>query len=352
MRSNSVVSNDRRKWRLESQSANRRNQVHFAMPWEQNGPDPLSAADFRIGSQAGFTLVELLVVIGIIGLLIGLLLPAVQAARESSRRSQCVSNLKQVGVALHNYQSARRTLPSGYISAFTGDGTDTGPGWGWAALLLGQVEENSLRMQVQFTRPIEDPVNASVRVQSVAIYLCPSDTAPPTWSARQDPGGTTSLGAAICDVASANYVGVFGTTEPGIDGDGVFFRNSQVSLRDITDGSSHTLAVGERSYLLGEATWVGSVTGSALAPGPGDTDGIGQFEVEAGSSMVLGHVGEFKLPGDPTGDVNMFYSQHAGGVNFLFADGHVSFLDDSVDYNTYKALATRAGGEVISVNLN
>lgn len=281
-------------------------------------------------------------------MLVALLLPAVQSAREASRRSRCISNLKQVGVALHNYQAARGSLPAGYISSFTSDGTDTGPGWGWGASLLGQLEENSLRMQLQWSLPIEDPANAAGRIQSVAVYLCPSDATPPVWSARQAPDGSTNLGATICDVASANYVGVFGTTEPGIDGDGLFFRNSQIRFQDITDGTSHTLAIGERSHLLGEATWVGSVTGAALAPGPGDTDGIGVFEVESGSSMVLGHVGELKAPGDPTGDVNMFYSLHPGGVNFLFADGHVSFLETTLDYTTFKALATRAGGEAIS----
>ena len=296
--------------------------------------------------RIGFTLVELLVVIAIIGLLVGLLLPAVQAARESARRTQCTNNLRQIGIALQNYEGSYRSLPSGYISNFLSDGTDTGPGWGWAALLLNNLEENNLRGQLNLDRPIEDPANAKTRIQSVSVYLCPSDSVPSVWSALKevDPIPANK----ICDVASANYVGMFGDTEPGIDGSGLFFRNSHVRFREITDGTSHTIAVGERSHLLGEATWIGSVTAAVLAPGPGDTDGIGVFEIEHGSSMVLGHTGEHKGPGDPTGDVNMFFSQHWGGVNFVFADAHVAFLTTDMDDKIFKAMSTRAKGETIS----
>jgi prepilin-type processing-associated H-X9-DG protein len=291
------------------------------------------------------------VVVAIIGLLVGLLLPAIQAARESARRTECSNHLRQIGIALQTYEAASRGLPSGYISRFTpgtlaAPSVDTGPGWGWAALLLSQLEENSLRGQLVFDRPIEDPANAQRRVQPVAVYLCPSDGAPAVWSALKDTNPTPQN--KICEVASANYVGMYGDSEPGVDGSGLFFRNSHVAFREITDGASNTIAAGERSYLLGESTWVGSVTGAVLAPGPGDHDGIGASEIEDGSSMVLGHAGEGKSPGDPTSDVNQFYSQHPGGVNFVFADAHVSFLTPQMDYKVFKALATRAGGETIA----
>src|SRR5262245_5966827 len=110
-------------------------------------------------SRDAFTLIELLVVIGIIGVLVALLIPAVQAARESARRTSCINNLRQIGIALQSYESTHKTLPSGYISSFNSDGTDTGPGWGWAALLLNNIEENTLHARLNFTRPIEDPVN-------------------------------------------------------------------------------------------------------------------------------------------------------------------------------------------------
>lgn len=301
----------------------------------------------RRPERRGFTLVELLVVIAIIGLLVALLLPAIQAAREASRRSQCGNNLRQIGVALQNYESAIRSLPAGYISQFLSDGTDTGPGWGWAAILLDNLEESSLRGLLRFERPIEDAANLQSRMTAVAVYLCPSDTVGPSFSAYNN-AGTIDPQSKICDVASANYVGMYGNSEPGIDGAGLFFRNSHVRFREITDGTSHTIAVGERSHLLGEATWVGAVTGALLAPGPDDTDGIGTFEVEHGSTMVLGHTGEHIGPGDPNGETDMFYSLHPGGVNFVFADAHVAFLSTDMDAKVFEALSTRAGGETIS----
>ena len=107
---------------------------------------------------------------------------------------------------------------------------------------------------------------------------------------------------------------------------GCSFATAPSTIREITDGTSQTIAVGERAELLGEATWVGSVTGAYLAQDPNDNDGVGVFEQEEGSTMVLGQSGEHKSPGDPTGEPDMFYSMHPAGVNFLFADGHVAFL--------------------------
>src|SRR5206468_1555587 len=150
----------------------------------------------------------------------------------------------------------------------------------------------------------------------------------------------------ICEVAASNYVAMYGTTEPGVDGDGIFFRNSKIAPKDITDGTSKTLAIGERAHPLGNATWVGSVTGSILFPD--DEDTVGQPHPENSSGMILGHAGEGIGPGDDGGDVNQFYSLHGHGVNFLFADGHVSFLPATMDRKVYRALATRAGGETIS----
>jgi prepilin-type N-terminal cleavage/methylation domain-containing protein/prepilin-type processing-associated H-X9-DG protein len=297
--------------------------------------------------NAGFTLIELLVVISIIAVLIALLLPAVQSAREAARRAQCVNNLKQIGLTLHNYEGTLRTFPPGYISSFDTRGNDTGPGWGWAAMLLPQFEQTPAFNAINFSLPIESPGNLTGRLPLVNNFLCPSDAVQPFWWAVNRDTATGAAVQNICQVASSNYVGVYGKGEPGPDGEGVFFRDSRIALRDITDGTSQTIMVGERSHRLGEATWVGSVTNAILYPTDGDN--IGRYVPETSPGMVLGHAGEGHGPGDPRSDVNQFYSLHSGGgVNFLFADGHVAFLKSTMDYKTYLALATRAGGEVIS----
>ena len=147
-------------------------------------------------------------------------------------------------------------------------------------------------------------------------------------------------GTVICQVASSNYVGMYGVGEPGVEGEGLFYRDSSVTLRDIADGLTQTIAVGERSHLLGQATWVGSVSGAALGPPPGWNGSVGRFRIEPGSSMTLGHTGEGKTPGDRTADCNQFYSRHGPGVNFLFMDGRVAFLKTVMDYRVFRAMST------------
>ena len=206
------------------------------------------------------------------------------------------------------------------------------------------MEEIAIYRTIHFDLPIENPMNAA-RVANVPGFFCPTDDTKRVWPAKsRDVSGNPI--ALICEVAASNYVAMYGTTEPGVDGDGMFFRNSKVALKDITDGSSKTIAVGERAHQLGNATWVGSVTNAILFPEGDNTQG--QLHPENSSGMVLGHAGEGIGPGGAGGDVNQFYSLHGAGVNFLFADGHVSFLAATMDYKTYLALATRAGGETVS----
>jgi prepilin-type processing-associated H-X9-DG protein/prepilin-type N-terminal cleavage/methylation domain-containing protein len=296
-------------------------------------------------SGRAFTLIELLVVISVISILIALLLPAVQAAREGARRAQCVNNLKQIGLALHNYHASVQLFPPGYVSNFDAAGNDTGPGWGWAAMILPQLEQGSLFDATNFQIPIEAPSNQTSRLLLIGGFLCPSDTVQPSWLATmRDARGEPTQ--SICMVATANYVGVFGTSDPGIDGDGTFFRDGNIGLRSITDGSSQTIVVGERSQNLGQSTWAGSVTGAILFPV--DNDGVGYPRTESAPGMILGHAGGRFGPGNPGGEVNQFYSRHPGGVNFLFADGHSAFLKTTMSNTTFRALATRAGGEAIS----
>jgi prepilin-type processing-associated H-X9-DG protein len=130
-----------------------------------------------------------------------------------------------------------------------------------------------------------------------------------------------------------------------VDGEGIFFRNSNVTIADITDGTSQTMMVGERSFRWCQATWVGSVMDASMVPPPGSPALAGEWN---GCGFVLGHTFEGSGgPGSPGTEVNGFSSQHTGGSNFLFADGHVQFIQMSMDHPVYKALSTRAGGEVV-----
>jgi len=295
--------------------------------------------------QLGFTLVEILVVIGIIGVLVALLLPAIQASRTYSRRQQCGNNLHQIAVATQDYHDSNKRFPSGYESKFDQSGADLGPGWGWGAKILPQLEETAIYQTLHFDKPIEDAMN-DARVAVIPSYLCPGDNAESqfAWTAKKRDQSGQPLGT-ICGVAPSNYVGMFGTTEPGVDGDGCFFRNSKIGTKNIIDGTSKTILLGERSVSLGHATWTGAVTDAILFTDDGDN--IGRPRVEHSSGMILGHAGERRSPGDPQSDVNQFYSLHGSGANFAFADGHVQFLTADLNYQTYRALATRAGNETI-----
>ena len=137
-----------------------------------------------------------------------------------------------------------------------------------------------------------------------------------------------------------------GLGEPGADGEGVFFRNSHIALRDITDGAGQTIFLAERSHGLGGATWTGSVANAFLDTG--DPGGIARYARATSPGMVLGHTGDGHGPGDPRSGVDEFSSLHSsGGVQFAFGDGHVAFLRSTMNAKTYRALATRAGGEVV-----
>ena len=343
--------------------------------WLTAGPHSARAGGAGGRRDRGFTLIELLVVISIIGVLIGLLLPAVQAARESARKAQCTNNLKQIGLALANYVDTLGAFPPGYLSGWDSYyRTETGPGWGWAGMILPQLEQGPLFAAINFNATIEDPANSTTRLMQLGTYLCPSDgMMPPSWTAAN--GSVWIYGrqmysaqTPICDVAGANYVGVYGVGEPGVDGDGLFFRNSSVRLADVIDGLSQTMSVGERTVTpnpfaaavvlgtplknngRGQATWAGSVRGTQLwscAPNPYDSDG-GVCNREDGSGMTLGHTGEGHGPGDPHAEVNQFTSKHGRGASFVFCDGHVAYLRLSINYTAYKALSTRALGETIS----
>jgi prepilin-type N-terminal cleavage/methylation domain-containing protein len=285
-------------------------------------------------ARRAFTLVELLVVIAIIGVLVGLLLPAVQAAREAARRMQCSNNMKQIGLAIHNYESAHKRLPNGFNS-FNQTGS---PGWGWAANILPFMEGSNVYDQIDTKIPIDHPSHATIRTTVLPTYLCPSDItealfnitaeAPPIVKADID-----SSGVVLFQVAKSNYPAMFGTLEiedSPYAGDGMFFGNSKIKFADVTDGLSNTLMIGERGSRLGRSVWHGSIPDAAEA-----------------HARVLGIADH--APNDSIGHFDDFSSYHSAGVNFLRGDGSASFLSESMDLTAYRAMATRAGQEIVTM---
>jgi prepilin-type processing-associated H-X9-DG protein len=178
----------------------------------------------------------------------------------------------------------------------------------------------------------------------ISNLLCPAnEISKPTWPAevRDTSGEPMSL---ICRVAFCAYIGMYGSTDTTSTGDGLFFRNSHIRVRDITDGTSRTIAAGERAYVLGDGTWVGAVSGASMFPDEYAAK-IAVEHLKPASAMVLGHTGLGNGPNSATSEINQFYGLHGNGVNFVFADGHGVFLTDTIDYSLYQAMSTRAGGE-------
>lgn len=289
----------------------------------------------HVKKRTAFTLIELLVVIAIIGILIALLLPAVQAARESARRTQCKNQLKQLGLALQNYHDRIRAFPAGYMSALDSGGNEVGPGWGWGAALLGDLEQTSLQAQLNFNLDIGDPTNAVPRAVAVATFRCPSELHSPQFT----------VDATSVTVGYGNYVGVNGNGGVGDfagTNDGSFLRNRWFKIAEIADGLSNTLFVGERCSRMSLTTWTGAVT---------DGEVPSQLEpaaIEEPAALVLSHAGPHTPNNPEVTDADACSSFHPIGVNFLFGDGSVHVINNTVDIQVYDALATRRGGEAAS----
>ncbi len=273
---------------------------------------------------------------------------------------QCTNNLKQIGLALHNYHDSHRVFAPGYLSLFKRDGgdkgtaeDDIGPGWGWASQILPQLEQPAVFNAINFGLTMTYPANDTAQLMRLGTYLCPSDNPKQLIPVRNEENTET-----VYTVASANYIGVYGVGEVGEApgrGNGMFFRNSRLSFQDMTDGSSQTFMVGERSSNLSYVTWTGRAIGGWLFTTASFEGGTNAFnpEPEESFTMVLGPMGEEdppRTPNHPLAHVEDYWSRHPGGVNFLFGDGSVRFIKNQINPSVYHALATRGGGEVISAD--
>lgn len=289
--------------------------------------------DSRRIKGRGFSLIELLVVMGLIASLVALLMPAVQQAREAARRLQCRNNLRQVGLALHNYEGTHGCLPFSSL-VITTVGAETG--WAWGTMLLPFLDQRSLYDKLNPSGNNAPTLPTSDTKVVLPIYLCPSDG---TGQWNMQKGGH----------AKSNYVAMFGSnkdqtpTNTGDLGNGAFYYNSSTRDRDITDGLSNTIAAGERAWdglvhgVIGKGSvgrigsiWFGNLAGN-------------RHDVISWCDPVLNT--DQRINGDHP---NAFNSMHFGGCHFLFADGSVHFLSENIDNSgSFCALATIRSGETI-----
>ncbi len=311
----------------------------------------------------GFTLIELLVVIAIIGVLIALLLPAVQSAREAARRTECVNNLKQIGIALHTYHDKFLTLPPGRVRSRV---EGIGQVFSGFSQILPQLEQSQVFDAINFDlnadRGTGGPENDTARRLRIAVFLCPSDT-----SSRSDRP----------DQAPINYQMNAGTLHPVSDNNGLLFENSSVRFAEIKDGLSQTGAISELSRgEKFETNWVielpdseiASYRESCLQNGPAVPRARGnRWIYGAPNHTIYSH---HRTPNDLNPDCrsggafgnlhneawdrlmldSAARSFHPGGVNLLFGDGHVQFIKDTISVQIWRPLGTRNGREIVTAD--
>jgi prepilin-type N-terminal cleavage/methylation domain-containing protein len=298
----------------------------------------------------GFTLVELLVVIFIIGVLLLLLLPAVQKVREVANRQKCANNLKQMGLALHGYHHDQGSFPSAYLYNPAGAPTSwepphyvyTSPGWGWASLLLPYLEQEPLARRIQYDVAVEDDRHEAVRTTVLRIFECPSDRSTGVFQVLNE------VDEPLARAATNSYAACFGSGgdigERPDKGNGIFCRNSAVPISKITDGTSTTLAVGERAALFCQTPWAGAMSGGTARITPGAP--VEGNVIEEAPVQVMASMRGWPL-NSPYSTPYDFFSPHGVVVQFLFADGSVRPLSTKTNGDVLQALATYAGGEVI-----
>lgn len=299
--------------------------------------------------RPAFTLVELLVVIAIIGILIGMLLPAVQQVREAARRISCGNNVRQLALGLMNYESAHMELPAGWLTEDAS--TLDEPGWGWSAQILPFVEAGNIYNQINLEVEILDDRHATAIAQSMPLFACPSDPAPriinlDTHIEELEEEGTNFASFLNGDdddedshahegpvfAGRSNYSGVFGSNEIEDDptaGNGMFYAGKPVKFGQVADGLSNTMLVGERRNDLGTISWIGVVEG-----------------LDEKFARIVGSADH--SPNSDEGHFEDFRSYHPGGINVVMGDGSVHFIENQISESTFQSMGTRAGGEVVS----
>jgi prepilin-type N-terminal cleavage/methylation domain-containing protein/prepilin-type processing-associated H-X9-DG protein len=347
----------------------------------------------RLPVRHGFTLIELLVVIAIIAVLIALLLPAVQAAREAARRAQCVNNLKQIALSCFNYESANGSFPIGnfannVVPNAAGAACSEGMMWSAMTFMLGSMEGNTTYNAYNLFWPADNGKaassgpNVTAATTKIASFICPSDTlsTPCNPNLYTIPFAQSSYGQSrgTWENILFNWFNASGACQMFASqccwggGTGMFMPESVVKISDVTDGTSNTTFFGEMSRFRQEpanlfqfSNLVAGFTDNTFYTG-GFRDVGGAFNVAAPNSPpdttgvnTNACLGPAALPPDwlsqagPGGPCNVlgqfaFRSNHPGGVNFAFADGSVKFIKNSVSLPTYRAIGTRALGEVVS----
>ena len=351
-------------------------------------------------SRGAFTLVELLVVIAIIGILVGMLLPAVQQVREAARRVTCANNMRQLGLAMLNFESAHGYFPPGFSSTPTRDGTaasgvhvdpmtwNAAPGWAWGAYLLPFVEGSSIHDRIDFDLPIWDSSHREITQSQLPVFLCASSTGDQDAFTVVDESEApySPDGVAPVILGRSNYVASHGQesawgSEAGADrtgqvftniyssttksisingdvsrvADGPFYRNSKTKMSEVRDGTTNSIFLGEHSSRLSDKTWVGVVPGATVHP-KFDSPENGP---DGAATLVLYHMGpsggEVDMAGFPiihpvnfpTYHVGQMYSEHPGGGNVCMGDGSVHFVSETVGLLVWAELSSIAEGEVI-----
>ena len=342
--------------------------------------------------KRGFTLIELLVVIAIIAVLVALLLPAVQQAREAARRTQCRNNLKQIGLALHNYHETHQVFPPAYVGSIGVSGTASGvsfpddnsngpSGFAWGTLLLPQLDNAPLYNKLNLSLPCWDPVNLPLASTKLQAFLCPScsggsdgfvverwtsgSSAAPSRPAAYSPALFFSHAHYLTNAGihqpwgrSPAYSDDFSIAEPipatgkAATQDGPFYRNSRIRAADVSDGMSNTVFIGEHSSSLSNKTWYGTVPYAATCPKP-----AWPSECNSAGCLVGAHSGPdthdhpqviIHAPNHPFGHTDEMYSEHGGGAHVLYGDGSVRFISQFIDGFQWVNMSTRNGGEVVS----